>query len=84
MKNVAAAALTLGLVTIPVYEVYKVGEDPFWLDGLDVAAKTKRNHHALLSAVLDHAATAGLRAGNPAKGVEIAREALRTYVASLG
>jgi cyanophycinase-like exopeptidase len=32
----SAAALTLGLVTIPVYEVYKVGEDPFWLDGLDV------------------------------------------------
>ena len=32
----SAAALTLGLVTIPVYEVYKVGEDPHWLDGLDV------------------------------------------------
>ncbi len=32
----SAAALTLGLVTIPVYEVYKVGEDPRWLDGLDV------------------------------------------------
>ena len=32
----SAAALTLGLVTIPVYEVYKVGEDPFWLEGLDV------------------------------------------------
>jgi hypothetical protein len=23
-------------VTIPVYEVYKVGDDPYWLDGLDV------------------------------------------------
>ena len=32
----SAAALTLGLVTIPVYEVYKVGQDPFWLEGLDV------------------------------------------------
>ncbi|HET7899945.1 MAG TPA: hypothetical protein VFL59_02080 [Candidatus Nanopelagicales bacterium] len=32
----SAAALTLGLLTIPVYEVYKVGEDPYWLDGLDV------------------------------------------------
>jgi cyanophycinase-like exopeptidase len=32
----SAAALTLGLLTIPVYEVYKVGEDPHWLDGLDV------------------------------------------------
>jgi len=32
----SAAALTLGLVTIPVYEIYKVGQDPYWLDGLDV------------------------------------------------
>jgi hypothetical protein len=32
----SAAALTLGAVTIPVYEVYKVGEAPRWLDGLDL------------------------------------------------
>ena len=32
----SAAALTLGLVTIPVYEIYKVGEDARWLDGLDI------------------------------------------------
>jgi cyanophycinase-like exopeptidase len=32
----SAAALTLGVVTIPVYEIYKVGADPFWLDGLDL------------------------------------------------
>ena len=32
----SAAALTLGVVTIPVYEVYKVGEAPRWLDGLDL------------------------------------------------
>ena len=32
----SAAALTLGLVTIPVYEVYKVGEAPRWLPGLDL------------------------------------------------
>ncbi len=32
----SAAALTLGVVTIPVYEVYKVGEDPHWLEGLDL------------------------------------------------
>jgi integrase len=49
-----------------------------WLDALPGSAKTKRNHHALLSAALDHAATAGLRAGNPAKGIEIAREVTRT------
>jgi soluble cytochrome b562 len=32
----SAAALTLGTVTIPVYEVYKVGADPSWLPGLDL------------------------------------------------
>ena len=32
----SAAALTLGRFTIPVYEIYKVGEDPHWLEGLDV------------------------------------------------
>ena len=34
----SAAALTLGLATVPVYEVYKVGEDPRWLTGLDLMA----------------------------------------------
>jgi hypothetical protein len=32
----SAAALTLGKLTIPVYEIYKVGEDPRWVDGLDL------------------------------------------------
>ncbi len=32
----SAAALTLGTVTIPVYEIYKVGADPCWLPGLDL------------------------------------------------
>ena len=32
----SAAALTLGTLTIPVYEIYKVGEDPTWLPGLDL------------------------------------------------
>jgi cyanophycinase-like exopeptidase len=32
----SAAALTLGRATVPVYEIYKVGVDPHWLDGLDV------------------------------------------------
>jgi cyanophycinase-like exopeptidase len=32
----SAAALTLGVVTIPVYEIYKVGADPSWLTGLDL------------------------------------------------
>jgi cyanophycinase-like exopeptidase len=32
----SAAALTLGSHTVPVYEVYKVGEKPHWLEGLDL------------------------------------------------
>jgi len=32
----SAAALTLGRLTVPVYEIYKVGEAPRWLDGLDL------------------------------------------------
>ena len=34
----SAAALTLGAATVPVYEVYKVGADPRWVDGLDLLA----------------------------------------------
>ncbi len=44
----SAAALTLGLVTIPVYEVYKVGEDPRWLDGLDVLGRATGLHAAVV------------------------------------
>ena len=32
----SAAALTLGVATVPVYEIYKVGEDPRWVPGLDL------------------------------------------------
>jgi hypothetical protein len=32
----SAAALTLGRYTVPVYEVYKVGADPVWAQGLDL------------------------------------------------
>lgn len=32
----SAAALTLGKVTVPVYEIYKVGQDVERLDGLDI------------------------------------------------
>jgi hypothetical protein len=34
----SAAACTLGVCTLPVYEIYKVGADPYWLDGLDLTA----------------------------------------------
>ena len=32
----SAAALTLGRRTLPIYEIYKAGEPPRWLDGLDI------------------------------------------------
>jgi hypothetical protein len=35
----SAAALTLGALTVPVYEIYKVGETPRWLEGLDLLSK---------------------------------------------
>ncbi len=34
----SAAALTLGSLTVPVYEIYKVGTAAHWLPGLDVLA----------------------------------------------
>lgn len=34
----SAAALTLGRTTVPVYEIYKAGAEPYWLDGLDILA----------------------------------------------
>ena len=45
----SAAALTLGVATVPVYEIYKVGEDPHWLDGLDLLGVT-----GLSAAVIPH------------------------------
>ncbi|MFP5321899.1 MAG: hypothetical protein ACLGIC_08615 [Acidimicrobiia bacterium] len=35
----SAAALTLGVAAVPVYEIYKVGADPSWLPGLDLLAE---------------------------------------------
>ena len=32
----SAAAITLGVVSLPVYEIYKVGEAVHWLEGLDL------------------------------------------------
>ncbi|HMA45742.1 MAG TPA: hypothetical protein VKP11_00800, partial [Frankiaceae bacterium] len=46
----SAAALTLGVATVPVYEVYKCGEDPYWLDGLDLLAAAT----GLPAAVIPH------------------------------
>jgi len=35
----SAAAVTLGSHAIPVYEIYKVGEDPHWVEGLDLLGR---------------------------------------------
>ena len=45
----SAAALTAGVKTLPVYEIYKVGADPRWLDGMDLAS-----HLGLEAVVIPH------------------------------
>ena len=35
----SAAALTIGRFTLPVYEIYKVGQDIHWVDGLDILSQ---------------------------------------------
>jgi cyanophycinase-like exopeptidase len=34
----SAAAIAIGHYSIPVYEIYKVGEDPHWVEGLNLLA----------------------------------------------
>jgi hypothetical protein len=45
----SAAALTLGIATVPVYEIYKVGAAPYWAAGLDLLAQI-----GLRAAVIPH------------------------------
>ncbi len=45
----SAAALTAGVKTLPVYEIYKAGSDLEWLEGLDVAS-----HLGLRAVVVPH------------------------------
>ena len=45
----SAAAVTLGRWSVPVYEIYKVGQAPHWLDGLDLLAEAE-----LCAAVIPH------------------------------
>ena len=35
----SAAALTVGRSTVPVYEIYKVGVDPFWAEGMNILGR---------------------------------------------
>ena len=46
----SAAALTVGSHTIPVYEMYKVGQEPHWLDGLNLL----EHHTGMSAAVVPH------------------------------
>jgi cyanophycinase-like exopeptidase len=46
----SAAALTLGIVTVPVYEIYKAGEPPAWRDGLNLLEQST----GLRAAVVPH------------------------------
>jgi hypothetical protein len=45
----SAAALTMGVSTVPVYEIYKVGAAPEWVPGLDLLRET-----GLSAAVIPH------------------------------
>lgn len=46
----SAAALTVGSHTIPVYEMYKVGQEPHWLEGLNLL----EYHTGMSAAVVPH------------------------------
>ena len=46
----SAAALTVGTHTVPVYEIYKVGQDPQWLAGMNILGQ----HTGLQAAVIPH------------------------------
>jgi cyanophycinase-like exopeptidase len=45
----SAAAIALGRYTLPVYEIYKVGEEPHWVEGLDLLAS-----HGMDLAIVSH------------------------------
>jgi cyanophycinase-like exopeptidase len=46
----SAAAVTVGAQAIPVYEIYKVGDDPQWLPGLDLLGELT----GIAAAVIPH------------------------------
>ena len=45
----SAAALTMGRLAVPVYEMYKAGDDPYWLPALDVLSQI-----GICAAVIPH------------------------------
>ncbi|MFL6180295.1 MAG: hypothetical protein ACJ74E_10650, partial [Actinomycetes bacterium] len=44
----SAAAVTAGQWALPVYEIYKVGADPHWVDGLDLLSEFVGLHAAVV------------------------------------
>lgn len=46
----SAAAISMGSHALPVYEIYKVGEEPFWLEGLNILESAT----GLKAAVIPH------------------------------
>jgi len=45
----SAAAISIGRYALPVYEIYKVGAEPHWVEGLDLLAS-----HGLELAIISH------------------------------
>ena len=45
----SAAAMSIGSKVMPVYEMYKVGEDPYWIDGLDILGKATGINAAVIA-----------------------------------
>lgn len=45
----SAAAMSIGSKVMPVYEMYKVGEDPYWLDGLNLLEKAIGKKAAIIA-----------------------------------
>ena len=45
----SAAAITIGRFTLPVYEIYKVGQGPHWVEGLNILG-----HFGLNTVVVPH------------------------------
>ena len=45
----SAAAMSIGAKVMPVYEMYKVGEDPYWIEGLDILGKATGINAAVIA-----------------------------------
>jgi len=51
----SAAAVTIGRYSLPVYEIYKVGQPIHWLDGLDLTAQLGFGPHCVVVPHWDNA-----------------------------